>query len=178
MAKWFEADRSHLPLLHKFTCIAKAVVGPGSWHKRRTDHSWAREVEASIRRLRVPLKYPHRADVLVDAEAGRIDAAVVFRSTSVSPREHQFLALYLARHLDCAGKAAGLAALTHFTDTCLGLVEDMPDVRRLVLAGHVHKLNTPIQSLLLQHGWESEEEDAGDPNLVWWRKRYTIMPPG
>lgn len=177
MAEWLEADRTHLPLLHKFICIAKAAVGPGVWHKKRADRPWARQVEASIRRLRVPLKAPHRADVLVDAEAVRIDSVVVFRGTSLSQREHQFLALYLARHLDCAGTSTGSAALTHFTDTCLELVDDMPDVDLVVFAAQAHKLNTPIHAVLMQHGWESEEEDEEDRDLVWWRKRYAIRQP-
>ncbi|MCP2046375.1 UNVERIFIED_ORG: hypothetical protein J3D58_000447 [Paenarthrobacter nicotinovorans] len=175
MAQWLEADRTHQPLLQKFTCIAKADVGPGKWHKKRRDRPWARNVEAAIRGLRLPLKAPHRADVLLDAKAERINAFVAFRGERIGASEHHFLALYLARHLDCANTSTGTEAFEHFIDTCLELAAEMPGVELVVFAGQAHKLNTPIHSLLVEHGWEPEEEDDVDQDLVWWRYRVELL---
>jgi hypothetical protein len=177
MAEWLEADRKHQPLLQKFTCIAKAEVGPGTWHKKQKDRPWARRVEAAIRGLRLPLKAPHRAEILLDVEAARINAFVAFRSEPINATQHQFLALFLARHLDCAKNNTGTEALKHFVNTCLEMADGMPKVELVVFSGQAHKLNTPVHALLQHQGWEPEEEDEEDPDLVWWRYRVQLAPP-
>lgn len=170
MAEWAEANREHRGLLNSFTCAPKPEpVGPGIWHKKHYNAPWAHSVQKKIRALRTPLKMPNRADVLQETDSSRLNAVVVLRSSPVNDKEHRFLLLFLARHLECSKQGLGDEAMDYFMETCFNMVEEMPDIETVYFEAEAHKQNAPVHALLEAHGWEAAEDMPDDADYQAWR---------
>jgi hypothetical protein len=105
----------------------------------------------------------------VDTRASKLEAVVVFRSSPVNEKEHRFMLLFLARHLDCSKQGLGAAAMEYFMESCFGLIEDMPDVEVVYFEAEAHKHNAPVHALLEAHGWKAGEDMPHDAQYQAWR---------